>query len=237
MKLCGGGEWREGKLKLADFVGKKKRGDWGKQGYVRSLEEAQGAAVKRRTMPMTDPDPHEKTSGSRDPALPGTETREQMGKRLQSEAEALLPRITELVGLPSRWNRQAIEIGDASEKWRGKKNLSCSIAIREIEAVRPARWRTLIHELLHGHSPVYNQMIYNELKPWEEAAVEEVQRMIRQEVLKAAGVEVSEDVLTTLDDPFIYNPHISALDSLRSLAGQSREEFWLAMLRTPLTER
>jgi hypothetical protein len=46
-------------------------------------------------MPPTDSDPHEKTSGPRAPTLPGTETREQMGKGLQAEAEALLPKITD----------------------------------------------------------------------------------------------------------------------------------------------
>jgi SPP1 gp7 family putative phage head morphogenesis protein len=230
-------EWRAGKLRLEDFAGTKERGDWGEQGYVRSLKEAQGAAAKRRTMPSTDPDPYLKSSGPRDPALPSVETREQMGKRLQSEAEALLPKITELVGLPSRWNQQEIEIGDANEPWRGKKNLSCSISIREIEADRYARWRTLIHELLHGHSPIYSQVTYTEHRPWEEAVVEQIQRLIRGEVLAAARIEVPENVLEELDSLFEYNRHIESLEKLRQLTDKPAREFWVELLQTPIKLR
>ncbi len=231
-------EWRAGKLRLADFAGTKERGDWGEQGYTRSWKEAKAAAVKRRTMPPTDPtDPNDKLVGPRDPALPANETRAEMGRRLQSEAEAILPKITELVGLPSRWNQAEIEVGDSGERWRGKKNLSCSIAIREIEATRYARWRTLIHELLHGHSPVYSQVTYTEHRPWEEAVVEQIQRLIRGEVLASARVEVPENVLEELDSLFEYNQHIESLEKLRQLTDKPAREFWVGLLHTPIKLR
>ena len=76
--------------------------------------------------------------------------------QITNEIGRMVPIVEELTGLPSRWNG-TVEIVPLTDFF-GKKLFSCSIQIADTAAASEARWRTLIHELLHSVSAGYNTL-------------------------------------------------------------------------------
>ena len=103
-----------------------------------------------------------------------------------------------ILGRPSRWNGQVSLVG--SLNFAGAAHYSGSISISEIVyADVDLRWRTLIHEALHIFSPQYTRYEYNAVRGWEEGVVEQMQRLVRPQVLAALGVTVNEKVLLEVE--------------------------------------
>ena len=159
-------------------------------------------------------------------------------EKVCKELEQLAPILTELTGLPSRWNGQ-VELGQ--EEWfRGKKLFSCGIVIQAHLVNQETRWRTLIHESLHSRSAGYNSADYNALIGWEEGVVEQTQRLLRPAVLARIGVQVEEAVFREVEAAHVYNRYVDALEDLRrSLAiGQEQQMgFYMNLLATPIRDR
>src|SRR5579862_3523590 len=104
-----------------------------------------------------------------------------LAEQIRAELESILPLVEELTGLVSRWSGVVELVSDA--EFRGKKRFSCLIQIDIDVARQQSRWTTLIHEALHCVSAGYIASDYREYPGWEEGVVEQMQRLIRPQIL------------------------------------------------------
>ena len=158
--------------------------------------------------------------------------------QVREELHRILPVLSRLTGLPSRWNGELVLVPDAG--FKGKKLFSCSILLDASLATQEVRWRTLIHEALHALSAGYNQSDYNAFTGWEEGVAEQLQRLIRPKVLAVLGVSVRPDVFSEAEAGHLFNPRIRAVESLRIALGiseQQSEQFYIDLLATPIKSR
>jgi len=162
--------------------------------------------------------------------------------RLRAEAEADLSRIIDgivaLTGLPTRW-RGIVVVRGPDFGPSGQKHGWCGISLREdVLAVPESRWTTMIHEGLHSVSAAFssNRLDLTNSR-WEEAIVEQTQRLLRNDVLEALQVELDEAALAALDDSHRYNEYIRALEVQRAGSGKGAREFYLQLLGLPPYER
>src|SRR3712207_4697154 len=107
---------------------------------------------------------------------------ERVARELQ-QLRSVLERIT---GLQSRWSGRVELVPNAP--FRGLKPYQCDICLNATLADRPGRWRTLICESLHAFSTGYNPTDYSALPGWEEGLNEQLQRVLRADVLAQLGV-------------------------------------------------
>ena len=161
----------------------------------------------------------------------------------QEDVEAagrVFTKITEalaaLLGRPSRWTGQ-LEF-TTNPFVSGIAHLDGRIEITYAVWSHPSfRWRTLIHEALHLFSPSYTKQQYSMARGWEEGVVEQTQRLLRQQVLGAVGIQLSEDVFRERDAQHEYNGYIEALEKLRALLNMESFEFYTWLLSVALPER
>ena len=154
---------------------------------------------------------------------------------VRQEITQVVSIVEELTGLPSRWNGQVELVPDA--EFRGKKLFSCAILLDTAVAQRPVRWRTLIHEALHSVSMGYIRADYDALIGWEEGTVEQLQRLLRRQVLDALAVDVPEGVFVEAEANYSFNPYIAALEDVRNALEVPSPEFYLRLLNTPIGQR
>jgi hypothetical protein len=149
-----------------------------------------------------------------------------------------MPEIVRLTSLESRWNGvlivRGLDFGPA-----GQKHGWCGISIREDVLVVPAyRWSTMIHEGLHSVSAAFSSARLDPTNQrWEEAIVEQTQRILRTELLKGLGVTLDQAVLSARDDTHRYNVYIRALEIQRNAEGHKAREFYLELLGAPTQMR
>ncbi len=155
--------------------------------------------------------------------------------QVRAELEQIMPLISALTGLPTRWSG-VVELVETLE-FKGKKRHTCSIQLAVALVAQEARWTTLIHECLHAVSMGYSLNAYQSVPGWEEGVVEQLQRMLRNDILTRIGVVISKTVLTALDADHRYNVYIRALEAVRSSRGISETQFYLSLLATPLMDR
>lgn len=67
--------------------------------------------------------------------------------------------------------------------------------------------------------------------------VEQMQRLIRQEVFRRIGVAMAEDAFAERDAAHEYNAYIQALESLRQPMEMPPLDFYIWLLATPLPSR
>jgi len=141
-----------------------------------------------------------------------------------------------VLGWPSRWNGQVSL--ERSLSFSGVAHYSGSIGINElVYADADLRWRTLIHEALHTFSPQYTRYEYNAVRGWEEGVVEQMQRLVRPQVLTVLGIAVDEKVLLEVEENHPYNLYIALLEDLRLRLNDTSFEFYKMLLACPLMER
>ena len=121
--------------------------------------------------------------------------------------------------------------------FRGKKLFSCAILLDAAVAQRPVRWRTLIHEVMHSVLAGYTRADYDVLIGWEEGTVEQLQRLLRRQVLDALGVDVPEGVLVEAEANYPFNPYIDALEDVRNALEMPSPDFYIRLLNTPIGQR
>lgn len=144
--------------------------------------------------------------------------------------------LSELLDRPSRWTG-ALELTESLFS-SGVAHLDGRIEITRAVWRQPQyRWRTVIHEALHLYSPSYTSHEYSLNRGWEEGAVEQMQRLLRQEVFRRIGVEITEDAFAARDAEHEYNDYIWALESLRRPLRLSSFDFYARLLATPLPSR
>lgn len=159
------------------------------------------------------------------------------------ETQEALETLTQVVGILS-------ELIDRSSRWGGALELTESLFTSgvahmdgRIEITRAVwrqpqyRWRTVIHEALHLYSPPYTSHEYAAAHGWEEGVVEQMQRLLRQDVLREIGVTMAEDAFAERDAAHEYNHYIRALESLRQPLKMSSLDFFGRLLATPLPNR
>ena len=156
------------------------------------------------------------------------------------EAQIVLTQVVtvlkELTDTPSRWTG-SVELTE-SLFTSGIAHLDGRIEITRTVWQQPQyRWRTVIHEALHLCSPFYTKHQYSLARGWEEGVVEQLQRLLRQEVLERIGVTMPEETFAVRDALHEYNGYIQALESLRVPLQRPTLEFYGWLLKTPLPNR
>lgn len=155
---------------------------------------------------------------------------------LRGAAEADLRRLTleikRLTGMPSRW-AGVVWVRDRTFLFSGQKHGWCGVSIREdILLHPPARWRTMLHEGFHSVSAAFGAGRLDAApRAWEEAIVEQCQRLFRGQLLSAIGVDFAEARFREGDEQHPYNRHIRALEAHRAALGSAAEPFFLGLLR------
>jgi len=144
--------------------------------------------------------------------------------------------LEDILGRPSRWNGKAYLARSLS--FAGAAHYDGSISVSELVYAEPnLRWRTMIHEALHTFSPSYTRLEYNAAQGWEEGVVEQMQRLLRPEVLAALGITVQEAILTNAEADHQYNAYIAFLEDLRLQLRDVPFGFYRMLLSTPLPKR
>lgn len=162
-------------------------------------------------------------------------------EQIREELRLIEPVVSELLALESQWNGEVVlsVLGYA----RGRKDFSCFIEIDVAVANTEARWRTLIHEMIHAHSVGLATESYRRFRGWEEGIVENLQRLLRGEALRRIGASLSESVFEQDERTFPFNDYVTAIDMLwRYLAGQNlvpedAAQFYRELLHLPLKDR
>ena len=144
--------------------------------------------------------------------------------------------LSELLERPSRWTG-TLELTESLFS-SGVAHLDGRIEITRAVWRQPQyRWRTVVHEALHLCSPPYTSHEYSLGRGWEEGVVEQMQRLLRQEVFRRMGVAMAEDAFAERDAAHEYNAYIQALESLRQPLRMSPLDFYVWLLATPLSSR
>lgn len=157
--------------------------------------------------------------------------------QIHAELSRILPIISELTGLPSNWNGDVTL--EQTEEFYGKKKFSCGVVISTNIASEELRWRTLIHEALHCVSVGYVRSDFEMQRGWEEGVVEQLQRLLRPQLLLRLGVSVNEQVFASWEAKHEFNEYILALERIRQALGLQSEarEFYQELLSTPIQGR
>jgi hypothetical protein len=174
------------------------------------------------------------TSGLDDPGFPNHPLRLQA----ESDLRQVVNEIVRITAAPTRW--QGIVVVEGLDyPYAGQKQRWCAISLRQDVLVHPEqRWTTMIHEGLHSVSAALST---GRLDPtqhrWEEAIVEQLQRLIRHEVLDMLQVSLNAEIVQGLDDLHRYNAYIRTLEIYREAERRQRWDFYLDLLKSSPVER
>ena len=159
-----------------------------------------------------------------------------MEGELQPNLRQTIQVLEDILGRPSRWNGEAHLVRSLS--FGGAAHYDGSISISESVVADPdLRWRTVIHEALHTFSPQYSHPQYIAARGWEEGVVEQMQRLLRPQIVAALQVSINEVVVAEAEVNHSYNVYITALEDLRERLGDAPMSFYRLLLTTPLPER
>lgn len=159
-----------------------------------------------------------------------------MEGHLQQEFRFLISELETILGRQSRWNGTVYLARTLS--FGGAAHYDGSLSLSEgVNADPDLRWRTMIHEALHTFSPPYSRLEYGVARGWEEGVVEQMQRLLRPQILINLKINVHEDVLSEAEASHPYNVYITSLEDLRRHLGDIPLNFYRSLLATPLPER
>ena len=160
---------------------------------------------------------------------------DELEAKITEEIAAITDWLQASLGRPSRWNGE-VELSDDADNY-GKALWSGHISLGRQIAQNDLRWRTMIHEALHLFSAGLTPMTYLELRGWEEGVVEQLQRLLRRDILYSLQVSVPVDMFLSAEKHHRYNGFVSAFEDMREFLGEPSAEFYLNLLATPLKER
>lgn len=156
--------------------------------------------------------------------------------QIRDELARIVPIVSELTGLPSNWSGRVELVDDA--RFRGRKPFGCDIELRTSLARQDARWRTLIHETLHTVSVGFNRADFQANVGWEEGVVEQLQRLLRQDVLARLSIKVAETAFAPSEDMLRLNNYIDALERIRqTLAIADQKRYYIDLLSVAVRDR
>ena len=156
-------------------------------------------------------------------------------QQLHADVRAIVVEVESLTGLKSNWSG-TVTIGtdvDASglPLYLGAKPWNCDITLHQSLLALPSHYSTLLHEAFHSVSVGLNKTDYELFRWWEEAVVEQCTRLFRVEIFARAGLPAPPDARTS------YTNKVILLEALRQRTRQTEQNFYLAMLQTPLRDR
>jgi hypothetical protein len=92
----------------------------------------------------------------------------------------------------------------------------------------------MIHEGLHSVSAAFSPARLDPTNQrWEEAIVEQTQRILRPDLLDRLDVMLDDALVRARDDAHRYNTYIRALEIQRSAEGREAHGFYLELLGSP----
>ncbi len=171
------------------------------------------------------------------------------GRTIIEEVRQIIAFVEEVTGLPSRWNGGLLILEDGTGEaqtaqmlsrvsYLAKKEWICGITVMGSVLQDDQRWRTLLHEGLHSVSVGLTEPRYQQMRLWEEAVVESLQRLYRPRLFARLALDVPESGFAALEATWPYN---HALEALAQIAAERPEvpirDFLEGMLRTPLPDR
>jgi hypothetical protein len=156
-------------------------------------------------------------------------------ERITDEFRNIIEALSILTGRPSQWSGRLFL--NAGMEARGTKPYNCDIWLRADLATSDERWRTLIHEALHSLSEGYNPIDYMAHRGWEEGVVEQLQRLLREDVLTHLNLRVDGACFELIEKEHAFNHYIAALESLRATLGADKRAFYLDLLSEPIRDR
>ena len=156
-------------------------------------------------------------------------------QQLQSDTRAIVTEVERLTGTMSNWSGNVV-VGTEQDitglpLYLGAKLWSCDIALHQSRLSSPARYSTLVHEAFHSVSAGLNNLDFQQWRWWEEAVVEQCTRLFRISILASAGLPAPLDARTS------YTDKVTLLEALRQRTQQVEQNFYLALLQTPLRDR
>lgn len=73
---------------------------------------------------------------------------------------------------------------------------------------------------------------------WEEAVVEQTQRLLRPAVLERIGVQVESSIFVPIETNYSFNKYIFAMERMRvALYDEDEQQFYLRLLATEINRR
>ncbi len=217
--------YKNGAVKLEDFVGRKVDKRWGPMRHARSLRDIIGADEANKWMREAMAGSRRKQPGGQQPPGPVS------AAQLQQIAQRVGAELARITGTVNRWDGTVNLHGTL--RGVGQKEWSCSITVLNDPSLLgdPARlWPVLNHEMLHALSTGLTPTAYSTFPGWEEGLVEKLQRMIGPRALMQIGEQPCVG-------NWAYNYHIAELERLRTFLGRAERPFYLSLIRTPLAER
>ncbi len=155
----------------------------------------------------------------------------------QQDLERIRDTLEDITGLRSRWS-SVVTVDPLSVSYLGVKRWACDIGIREdVLQHLEQRWTTMIHESLHAVSVGLTPDALAANRGWEEGVIEQVQRVIRSDVLARLSIALDNRSLQDIDRVHPYNYYIGALERLRRRLDIDANSFYLDLLTMPLSDR
>ena len=156
-------------------------------------------------------------------------------RQLHADVRAIVTEVERLTGLKSNWSG-TVTIGNEMDAFGlplyfGAKPWNCDITFHQSRLFSPTRYSTLIHEIFHSVSAGLNRIDYQQWRWWEEAIVEQCTRLFRSTILVNVGLSAPLDTRTSYSDKTIL------LEMLRLRTQQAEQDFYIALLQTPLQDR
>ena len=159
----------------------------------------------------------------------------ELTRQIVAELRQITAAIQQITGSSTRWNGTVQLIPQA--EFKGLKPFTCDIWLDLVTAKLDVRWRTLIHEALHAISAGYTVHDFMANRGWEEGVVEQLQRVMRTEILQQIGVAVDETIFADVEADHLFNGYIAALEAIRAEFAHEEQFFYLELLQTPINKR
>lgn len=160
---------------------------------------------------------------------------DELTAQITEEVAAITDFLEQRLSRRSRWNGE-VKLTSASDNY-GQALWSGSISIDHTVAQTDLRWRTLIHEALHHFSTGLTPTTYFELPGWEEGVVEQLQRVLRDEILLSVGISFALPIFETIENSHKVNKYIEVLEPLRTALREPTPGFYEVLLASPLKNR
>ena len=159
-------------------------------------------------------------------------------QKAKADLTRVIERVVAVTGCPTRW-RGIVVVEDVAFPFSGQKQRSCAISLRQdVLSIPEWRWTTMIHESVHSVSAGFTVGRLDETqRRWEEAIAEQLQRLLRDELLASLGERFDEAVIRDLDVRHRYNAYIRMLEVYREAAGRPLRDFYLELLRSDPIQR
>jgi hypothetical protein len=185
---------------------------------------------------LSEPDSGADRSPPTDPDGPTGLSDDEIKEQVRRDLVKLRDAVESETGRKSRWSG-VVNIGVGANHAQAVFDTKYDIGIVPALVRRKARWRTLIHELVHSLSQPVTQEEIRSLKGWEEGPVEIIQRRIRAAVMAKHGAAYDEEHIRKVEGFWPFNAYVEAIEAICTTAGEDPFRFSLELLSLPVSQR